>query len=214
MNRFSAETLAFLSDLKANNNRVWFQENKNTYETVVKRPAAKVSAALEAEIEALTGEPHSTKIFRINRDIRFSKDKTPYNSHIHILFSPVREAPIKPSWFFGLNTERLTLGSGIFEIPKDHLEGWRERIAGKDGEELQDMLAKLQKQGARLPEPALKRVPKPYAADHPRAELLKRKGLAVWFDFEGPEAALEENAPKTCAGEFKKLLPLARWLAR
>lgn len=81
---FTTETLEFLEQLKHNNNRDWFQQNKSVYDTSVKNPAKAFAIAMEGELERLCGEPHKAKIFRINRDIRFSKDKTPYNSHIHI----------------------------------------------------------------------------------------------------------------------------------
>jgi len=212
MSGLSKDTIKFLKDLKANNNREWFQANKKTYEAVVKNPAAEISAALNEQVEKLTGSPHTSKIFRVNRDTRFSKDKTPYNTHVHMAFSPETDGPVKPMWFFGLDTQKLVLGAGVFEFPKDHLEKWRERVAGKEGEELSKILAKLQKTGARIGEPALKRVPKPYEADHPREELLRHKGFAVWLDAPDKDFALGDKVAANCAKEFKKLLPVVKWL--
>ncbi|MGI9356142.1 MAG: DUF2461 domain-containing protein [Rhizobiaceae bacterium] len=212
MTGLSKDTIKFLKDLKANNNRDWFQANKKTYEAMVKSPAAEVGAALNEQIEMLAGTPYRAKIFRINRDVRFSKDKTPYNTHVHMAFSPEDGGPIKPMWFFGLDTEKLVLGAGVFEFPKDRLESWRERVASEEGEELLEILVKLKRNGARVGEPALKRVPKPYDADHPREELLRHKGLAVWLDAPNQDFGFGDKAAANCAKEFRKLLPLVNWL--
>jgi len=212
MTGFSKDTVKFLKDLKVNNNRDWFQANKKIYEAVVKQPAAKVSAALNEQVEKLTGTPHKAKIFRVNRDVRFSKDKTPYNTHVHMAFSPDTDGSVKPMWFFGLDTQKLVLGAGVFEFPKEHLEAWRERISGGEGEELAKILAKREKSGARIGDPALKRVPKPWPPDHPRENLLRHKGLAVWLDAPGKDFAFGDKVAENCAKEFKRLLPLVNWL--
>ena len=86
---FSDETLAFLNGLKANNSRDWFDANRKSYEAAVKAPSKAFSDIMAGELERLTGTAQKPKIFRINRDIRFSKDKTPYNTHIHISWMPV-----------------------------------------------------------------------------------------------------------------------------
>lgn len=214
MSAFTEDTLSFLDELKANNNREWFQANRKTYDRVMKGPAAEAGSAMNALVEELTGRPHTVKIFRINRDIRFSKDKTPYNTHIHIAFSPISDESLKPMWFFGLDTQKLVLGAGVFEFPKDRMELWRERVAGDEGEDLAKILSKVKKAGDRISEPALKRVPKPYPADHPREELLRRKGLSVWRDMPDRAFALGEKAAARCANEFRNFLPVVNWLDR
>ena len=83
---FSPETLKFLRALKKNNTRDWFHENKAWYEAAWKTPANAFIEAMCFRLQAETDTEHSAKLFRIHRDIRFSKDKTPYNSHLHILF--------------------------------------------------------------------------------------------------------------------------------
>src|SRR5262245_19253422 len=80
------ETQAFLRDLAANNDRNWFQANKARYERAYKAPAEAFTAEIRPRIEALAGQPTGAKIFRIHRDVRFAKDKSPYNTHLHIGF--------------------------------------------------------------------------------------------------------------------------------
>ncbi|MFZ2101712.1 MAG: DUF2461 family protein, partial [Oricola sp.] len=77
---FNDETITFLADLKANNARDWFADNKPLYERALKKPAGAFAGLMADELEKLTGAPHKPKIFRINRDVRFSRDKSPYNS--------------------------------------------------------------------------------------------------------------------------------------
>lgn len=210
---FTDATLDFLSGLKANNNREWFTEHKKSYEAAVKKPTKAFSDLVAAELEQLTGKPHKPKIFRINRDIRFSKDKTPYNTHIHISWMPVGGGAGAPAFMFGLSTEYCTVGCGTFEFPKPMLERYRETIAGARGEELGQTIDSLVADGYRLNEPALKRIPAGFPADHPRAALSLHKGLALWRDFEGPQSATEPDLMRNCLGHFENLLPFWRFLS-
>ncbi len=209
---FSNEAVGFLKDLKGNNNRDWFAENKKVYEQEIKAPAKMFCEDMAAALEKLTGTPHGSKVFRINRDIRFSKDKTPYNAHLHISFIPQAADTHPPHWFFGLDPTSLTIGVGNFVFEKQQLVDYRERVAGEDGAPLAKTLAKLEKGGARLGKIDLKRVPSPYEQGHPQAELLKRKGLSVWIDFKGTDVATDKNVIKTCTANFKKLKPVFDWL--
>ena len=160
---FPKEAVKFLSDLKANNTRDWFTANKATYEAAIKGPAAEFCEAMSRKLEKLTGTPCKSKVFRIHRDLRFSKDKTPYNAHLHISFTPETDQASPPCWFFGLEPKRIVLGTGTFGFDKQALEAYRERIDGLDGRKLAKLFEKLAGQGARTGEPDLKRVPSGYA---------------------------------------------------
>lgn len=213
---FSREAVQFLVDLKANNNREWFAEHKQVYETEIKKPAGVFCAEMRDELQRMSGMEHSSKIFRIHRDVRFSKDKTPYKAHLHILFAPLEDSaglPVSPPrWFFGLMPDHVTFGAGVFSFEKSALETYRARIAGADGEALAKLLAGLKKSGMRLPEAQLKRVPAGFDKDHPRGALLRRKGLAVWKDLDGVDAVSGPGTTSTCVGELKRLKPVFDWL--
>lgn len=208
---FPAETLEFLTALRANNDRDWFAANKANYERAVKRPAEDFCRAMSAHLDELTGLVHRPKIFRIHRDVRFSNDKTPYNTHLHISFVPETGAATPPGWYFGLAPDYLTAGAGTFQYEKAGLDAFRARLAGKDGEALTAILERLP-DGSRLSEPELKRVPQPYPADHPRADLLKRKSLAGWIDFADPREASQGGFTDRCFEAFVRLKPLFDWL--
>ncbi len=206
---FPSDTLPFLKDIKANNNRKWFQENKPRYLAAIKVPAEGFCEAVEFRMKAVTDRIWSSKIFRIHRDIRFSKDKTPYNAHLHIMFS----CEGRPTGlYFGLRPDKLFIGAGVFSFDKGQLEAFRKTVAGTVGAQLADIIEPLQGQGARLNDPPLKRVPKGFDADHPRAELLKRKGLALWVDLPDPNIMMRPEGVEVCFEQFDRLRPLTDWM--
>ncbi|WP_158284770.1 TIGR02453 family protein [Oricola cellulosilytica] len=209
---FPRETLDFLEQLKANNDREWFSGHKNAYASAVKKPATALAEIVAGELERLTGQPHRPKLFRINRDLRFSKDKTPYHTHIHISWLPVEEGDGFPVWMFGLSPEYCTVGCGVFEFPRNVLDIYRKKIAAELGDDLGRMLDRLRHDGFRIGEPALKRVPAGFPDDHPYVELALHKGIVAWRDLEGPEAATQPDLVSRCVTEFAKLVPLWRFL--
>ncbi|MBO9467435.1 TIGR02453 family protein [Tropicibacter sp. R15_0] len=194
----------FLSELEKNNSKEWFQANKARYDTELKRPAERLLAGVAEFLEAISGTPPKPKLFRPHRDVRFSKDKTPYHTHLHLLWS----LPDGRSWMLGIATGYATAGAGIMGFEKPHLEAYRAAVA-MGGEDLQKILT----DGAwRVEEPELKRVPAPYPSDHPSATLLRRKGLVAWRD--DLEAGLSSDPEATLKDVFSGLKPVQDWLAR
>ena len=206
---FTGEAVGFLKDLKADNTRDWFTANKKIYESRDQeaRGAVRFGHGVGTG-NASPGRPHKTKVFRINRDVRFSKDKTPYNSHLHISFTPESTMAVPPAWMFGLAPDYFTLGCGVFEFGKGELERFRVLAAGDDGAKLLDLIAALGNDGLRVSEPGLKRVPSGFDKDHPNGDLLRRKGLIAWLDFAGPETAVGPRVVETCTAGLKRLQPL------
>jgi uncharacterized protein (TIGR02453 family) len=200
MTFLSRDTIDFLGRLRVNNDRQWFEAHRTDYDAHVKRPGEAFASALAGQLEAATGEPHDCRIFRIHRDVRFSKDKTPYNAHLHISFSPdggCKEGG--PAWMFGLDPDGLTLGAGIFAFSAPRLDRWRAMVATPDGGPVAALIEQLGAEQVRVSEPELKRVPAPYPADHPRAELLRRKGLTAWIDGLRSDTAFADAGPSNCA---------------
>ncbi|WP_299354471.1 TIGR02453 family protein [uncultured Shimia sp.] len=191
----------FLGDLSASNNREWFTANKSYYEADLKAPALAFLDVVGARLEKMTGAPVETKLFRPHRDVRFSKDKTPYHTHLHMLWS---QGGL--NWFFGVAPDYISVGAGVFGFDKDALVRWRE-AADSNGGAIAAMIATLTDNGARLGEPELKRVPAPFDKDHPHGALLRRKGLTLWFDTD--EAALKKGGLTAWVETaFSELLPV------
>ncbi len=200
------DALGFFDDLAANNSRDWFTANKPRYESAVKGPAEALLAELGARLEGATGTALTPKLFRVHRDLRFSKDKTPYNTHLHLQWTD-RATGI--CHLFGVSQDYVCAGVGAMGFDKPALERWRDRVAGEDGAGFARLVDRLQEAGLRMDPPALKRVPAPHPQDHPRAELLKRKGIVLWHDLGDserahPDAALEAAFARL--GPFRKAL--------
>lgn len=208
---FPVETVTFLRNLKANNNREWFTEYKAAYDTSVRKPATFFCLIMEEKLHALTGHTYSSKIFRVYRDIRFSKDKTPYNAHLHISFTPKENDAL--GWYFGLDSTKLSLGVGTFSFSAQQLEHYRTRVAGQDGNNLAHILHEIEiSHGFRLSDPELKRVPRQFDPDHAHATLLRRKGLTAWYDFDDTHAATSGDTASSCINKFTALKPVFNWL--
>ncbi len=120
---FPRELISFLRDLRAHNNREWFQAHYEDYQQYLVTPARCFVEALQPSLtqlgEALHAEPKiGGSILRLNRDIRFSKDKTPYRANLDLWFwqgdGPSRE---RPGYFLRLQPEELTLGAGMHVLP-------------------------------------------------------------------------------------------------
>jgi len=202
------DAVAFLTDLRANNDRAWFTAHKARYERSCKAPAEAFMAALRPELEALAGVPLGGKLFRIHRDVRFSKDKSPYNTHIHIGFQPLDAGARRGGFYFGLDPNGASLGVGDFEFNGPDLVRYREAVdAAEAGGRLADLLAGLD---ARVPDPELKRAPAPYPQDHPRADLLRRKSLNVWRDLTTDLAS--PDLAEVVRERFQALDPVNRWM--
>lgn len=209
---FSDDVPVFLDELGANNTREWFAANKARYEQGIKAPAEAFGTAVCAELAAQTGLHHKSKLFRIYRDVRFSKDKTPYNAHLHLSFTPETGQAAPPMWFFGLGAQRLSLGCGVFAFDKPQLAAFRERVAGADGTGLREILAELESRGVRFSEPDLKRIPPGFDKDHPNGDLLRRKGLSAWIDFEDRLIVAQPGLIDFTMQAFNRLRPVFDFL--
>lgn len=205
LSTFACTVRRFLAELDANNNRGWFRAQKARYDQQIKRPAERLIEQVAPGIEQAIGQPVRTKLFRPHRDVRFSEDKTPYHTHLHASWTVTDGR----GWYLGLSTDYATAGAGIMSFDLEQLDHWREAVSSEQGAELCDILEAL---GGRIEPPVMERVPDPYDPDHPRAELLRRKGLIVWYDDLYDD--LSQNPEATLAQIFDRLTPMQLWLAR
>ena len=188
---------AFLGALRENNSRDWFKARKSEYVARLREPAEALLAETAPKLGNLVGRPMETKLFRIERDVRFSKDKTPYNAHLHMLWREAgREAG--PGWFLGIGLDYLRVGWGWMAWTPAQTAAWRDAMAGPRGETID---AAIRACGMEPRAPELKRVPAPFAADHAMSEHLRRKSLALWSD-------LADVAPAALMAEFARVEPL------
>jgi len=213
---FSAETFKFLNNLKNNNSKAWFDANKADYQAFIKKPADAFRAALGQDLADLTGHDMMSKQFRINRDLRFSKDKTPYNTHIRMAFWPKggafegRDAQ-PPSFFLSVEPELIRFGTGCMAFSKPVLGRYLNALETGQGEEIENLLDKLTGEGFERSEPDLANVPRGFPKDHPHAGLARHKGLAVWNTISDPQALTGDAATAFMIDAWAPTLPFWRW---
>lgn len=179
---------AFLRDLAANNDRDWFHANKARYDRDVKGAAEALCRAVEADLATIDPElvvdPRvNGSIMRLNRDLRFSKDKTPYRDWVGVRIYPHGDKKSgRSAMLFRVMPGSIGVATGVFGFNKEMRDAYREAMAGPDGEAVVGVIDALVADGAHVTADSLKRAPKPWGEEHPRAEWLKHKGLVVGFD--------------------------------
>lgn len=146
----------------------------------------------------------------MHRDLRFSADKTPYNTHLHMSFLG---PPGTCAWHLGIDTKSVSVGAGMFEFTAEQLQAFR-TLASDSGPAIWESLAQLVSSGARLNEPELKRVPSGYPADQPFSDLFRRKGLSAWINRGAPAAATKPDFAQRCKDAFRTLGPIADVIKR
>ncbi len=212
----------FFLELQAKQSREWFKANKQRYETIWQKPMEALLEDLAQRLSDVFPEmPQAPRhVFRIYRDTRFSPDKSPFKTHIagHV---PIRRHQVEGDWstpsmyvHFGLDDS--VAGLGRWGMDKDAVQVFRQAIDDeRKGGELHKLVTKLQKDGFHMSShESLKRVPAPYPQDHPRAELLKLKGLAVSIA-DLPEELMPSPALAEWISEkLHKAAPVAAWLEK
>jgi uncharacterized protein (TIGR02453 family) len=166
---FPKDGLRFLDELEVNNNRDWFLAHRATYDKACREPME----ALLAELEPKYGPG---KLFRINRDIRFSPDKSPYKTHLGAVIGRHAYISLSPESFF--------VGGGGHMLEGTTLTHFRTAVAAdKSGRQLERIVAGLERRGYNIGGEALKSAPKGYSNDHPRIRLLRYKGVTMGKQF-------------------------------
>ncbi|HTQ02544.1 MAG TPA: DUF2461 domain-containing protein [Polyangiaceae bacterium] len=211
----------FFKALAKKNERAWFLAHKAEFETGWNEPMKALLGELREAIDGAyphtdLGEP---KVFRIFRDVRFSKDKSPYKTHIGGYIPLARHAKtttdLPMACYVHIGAGETFAAAGHYMMEKESLERFRKAVADdKRGKALVGILAALAKKGfvAETHERS-KRVPKGFPPDHPRAELLTYKGLTVGFPAIPKALFTSSKLVKWLAAACKTSAPLVEWLA-
>ena len=227
---FRADAIQFLVDLAENNSRDWFQPRKGDYERLIKRPMEELCVALEEQFRTrdipLHADPARSP-FRIYRDTRFSKDKTPYKTHAAASFSWAgdgvdaatgrshTDSVHASGGYFHLQPGEIYVGGGVWHPEKPWLDAFRRRVV-EDLDSFRTMVeapAFVEAFGTIGDDgESLKRVPAGYPADHPAADLLRKKNVTFGRRLSDQEA-LSPELPVVLADAFAVATPLLRYLA-
>src|SRR5215211_7306310 len=162
-----AEALEFFEGLEVENTKAYWERNKDVYRDVVRAPMEELLSELEPDFGP-------GRIFRPYRDVRFSKDKSPYKTAIG--------ATVGTSGYVQLDARGLAAGSGMWEMMPDQLERYRAAVdRDRSGKALERVVSAARANGLDVTgHGELKTAPRGYAKDHPRVDLLRYKGLVAW----------------------------------
>lgn len=213
--KIEKSTFNFLNDLKKNNNREWFQEHKGEYEAAL----ANVTAFIEQIIDRLSDlDPHINReisakkcLFRIYRDVRFSKNKDPYKSWFAAGISIDGRKLAGPEYYIHIEPEGTFLAVGYWRPEKQHLEAIRQEI-DYSAEDLFKALKEGGWQAEELSaEDRLQRPPNGYAADNPHIELLKHRSFILHKNL-GRKEMESPRALETVIAAYASMIPFKNFI--
>ena len=218
---FDRTAPAFFAELAVEMNKDWFDRNKQRYVDQWVQPMT----ALLGEVASRLAKPYAPiklgapKLFRIYRDTRFAKDKTPYKTHIAGVIPLANKKPADGGCMamyihVGLDEEFVGVGSYFFD--DKGLARWRKLVAAdKTGKPLAALVARLRARGYDVGgHDDYKKVPKGHAADHPRAELLKMRGMTAGFPAIPKGLLHRRTLADWLVDHGKATAPLVTWLFR
>jgi len=195
---FPAAALAFYAGLEADNTRAYFTANRVVFDDAVRAPME----ALLAELEPRFG---AGRILRPNRDVRFSKDKTPYRTELGAMVG---------DGYVAIGAAGLGAGAGYFHLAADQLERYRAAIDDeRSGADLARAVDAIRDAGIEIwgTDP-LRTTPRGYAPDHPRIELLRYRGIVAWRRFAPGPWLATPAARERVVEVFETAAPLCGWL--
>ena len=218
-NGFPREFFSYFENLKKNNTKEWFESNRAVYENYVLHPSREFVIEMGKKLRRIAPDinaiPQINKsLFKINRDVRFSKDKSPYKTYMGIWLWEGRRQRMESSGFY-LHTENKTvlIGVGVKMFPKSLLDRYRKAVVDKKfGAELKKAVKKLAGQGYVVNGQHYKKVPRGYDADHPNADFLLYNGLTARVEEKVPDAFFSDAIIDYAYSHYKNMLPLHRWL--
>ena len=227
---FTPAAIQFLVELAANNDRAWFQPRKAEYERLLKEPLEAMIEALADRLAArgvpMLADPKRSP-FRIYRDTRFSKDKSPYKAHLGATFPWIEEAAGAAAGgdhderahgnggYFHFQPGEMYVGGGMWQMEKPRLEAFRAAVladpdrvrAALDAPEFVAWFG-----GGARPHDELKRFPPGYPQDHPLAHMFRWKDVVFGRSL-SDEEVLSPDLPDRLAEGYATAVPVFRFLA-
>jgi len=213
---FPPEAMGFFRGLARNNRRDWFQPRKEVFESSVKQPMRDLVTALNGALAGFAPEyatDPDKAIFRIYRDVRFSKDKKPYKEHIAASF-PLRGgmAHGHGGLYCAISHKEVAVGGGVYMPDPAALLAIRNHVA-RNYAALRRILAnaKVRSLLGELEGEQLTRVPKGFACDHPAADLLRFKQFVLYVEL-APDIATSPKLYQEIVDRFRAMVPFLRFL--
>lgn len=195
------DAVAFYRELARSNSREWWAANKDRYAVCVREPMAHLGDVLTEEF----GEP---KLFRPHRDVRFSKDKSPYKDH-QGLFVPTSS---RMGWYVQVGADGLRTAGGFYASEPDQVARYRASVIDDvAGQRLMSIVDALLDSGFDIGGDVLATRPRGIRADHPRLELLRHRTLTASRDHGTPEWLESEEVAERVRDDWVTMRPLIEW---
>jgi uncharacterized protein (TIGR02453 family) len=218
---FPERTSAYLKKLSKNNTREWFEENRELFNSDFLEPAVQFVSEMGEKLLLLDPEivaiPKIDKsIFRLHRDVRFSKNKAPFKTNMGLLFWNGRRKKLESSGFyFHLEPEYFFVGAGIYMLSKEMLKKYRDVVSDPaPGKELDLIIKKLlRKKSIKVAEKKYKKVPRGYDPGLPFADFLLYDSMYVYYESNDLKE-LKGNTASYVFKLFKDMLPLHKWMVK
>ncbi|WP_310393336.1 DUF2461 domain-containing protein [Hymenobacter sp.] len=208
----------FLSGLAKHNERPWFQERKATYDQLrgqFEEDADFWFQELALLDPALAGPEGNKNLFRIYRDVRFSKNKDPYKTHFSAYFNASRAKEVDaPGYYLQLGPNGQTMvAGGLYQPDKAQLAAIRQEI-DYNADALKAVVAApdFQRYFGRITGDKLKKGPAGYPADHPEIELLKHKSFTAWYEMPDADVLSHEDFRAHVLEVFRAMVPFCQYL--
>ncbi|TGL49745.1 DUF2461 domain-containing protein [Leptospira kemamanensis] len=214
--KLSQEIFDFLSELKWNNNRVWFSENKQRFDGLQKELVlytANLLSEIELFDESVRGIDPKSCIFRIYKDVRFSKDKSPYKTHFGIFMRAGGKKINGTGYYLHIEPDVSFLGGGCYQPDSKSLYRIRAKIV-KDSKTFLKLIQEknFKKEfGETFYGETVKTAPRGFAKDHPLIEFLKYKGYAVTKKLNNADVTSKDSTKKIISS-YRLLYPLHQFL--
>jgi uncharacterized protein (TIGR02453 family) len=207
---FPAEAITFLKGLEKHNTRDWFQPRKQIFESKLKEPMHAFVEEINAELLKFAPE-HITEpkkaVYRIYRDTRFSKNKTPYKTHLGALFPRLGfDKNSGAGYYFHVSAKEVGIACGVYSPGPDELRKLRHFIA-----ENHESFRKTNKLMGAVKGDTLQRIPKGFDADHPAADLIKMKQWYWWVELD-PALVTSPKLKAEIIKRFKAIAPMVEML--
>lgn len=217
---FADPTCKFWKSLAKHQDKAWYDAHKAEHKAEWEAPMKALLEELRKKLDGAypdcdLAEP---KLFRIHRDVRFSKDKAPYKTNVsgclYVRAGAGKATDTPAPLYLQIGTQTFA-GAGLWMMDPAQLEKYRAAVLDeKKGKELSSLVKTLAKAGFAVEShDSLKKVPRGMDPDHPRAELLKMKGLTVTFPALTQKEIGSRDLVKVLTEHGKKAAPLVRWLA-
>jgi uncharacterized protein (TIGR02453 family) len=218
---FPKKTVDFLKKLSKNNNREWFENHRDEYNSQFLEPAFQFVTEMGEKLSTIAPNvmavPRIDKsVFRLHRDVRFSKDKSPYKTNLGIYFWEGKKKMESSGFYFHLDTKGYFLGTGIYMPSKEQLKIYRDAVSDTVlGKELNNSVNKVLKKGNySLGGKTYKKIPKGYDPSSPYAEFLLYYGLYVFTESQDISELTKNNIIDFTFKIFKDMLPVHQWLVK